>query len=1008
VFVVVLAAGEPFRGTAPSLLQTAPDRRRFLDWLIDAFDGLHCSFRVVAGYRFDTMSDQLGNVDVVVEPHWRAQGATGSLLRGLPVDASCFVVYSDILFRRSLVAAVQAASHEADLVLTVDTMWRRRFVGRAALDIATAEKVRLSDDRTQVLGIELMDASADAEFVGLAYLSPDIVAHLRNVSKVQPACAQWPLPRLFAYLLEEGYRVRAVDALGDWATWDEPQDLARFVLGSKAQTLQRLAGIVKQSVVPPLVVISYRAWLREPDATLADLARFFGGGAVAVRSSAVREDGWASSMAGAFTSLLNVPADQSGSLRRAIDEVFESYDSLDAANEVLVQSMTPKASVSGVVLTRTLSHGAPYLIVNYNDVSAGTDRVTSGVDFSGKTLYCHHTALDSLNAEAPVLGRLSSAVREVVSLVGHDSLDIEFAADEGGNVNLLQVRPIAAHSGNWRGDDKELDDFLAAGEALFSKLQVPTGPVVGRRTVLSVMTDWNPAEMIGLRPRRLAFDLYRYLLTDAVWARQRAEFGYRDLQPTPLMVSLAGYAYIDVRATLNSFVPAALPDRIAEYLVDTQIEHLVGASDKHDKVEFEIATTCFDFAFSAHRTEMRAAGMCDADLDRWAVALHHLTSVAMNPARLEGLDADLNRLEARRSKLRRGPPLKAALALLDDCCRLGTPAFAHYARHAFVATALLRSAVREGVLPADAEGRFLAGIMTVAGELTVDSNALATGKMTQRDFLDKYGHLRPGPYNITVPSYREAPERYLSNLHSVPSCARASGWADGEGMKFSRALAAIDLPDEIEQVEKWMRRAIVGRERAKHIFTRNLSEAIDLIRQHGNALGVDCETLSHLGLDDLRVMALDSTLANDRVWLGARAERNAAAFQTALRVELPPLISDTRDFRIFHQSEAIASYIGSAEVVAEACDLETAESPGAVRGRIVLIRQADPGYDWIFAHAPVGLVTAYGGANSHMTIRAAELRLPAAIGVGESVFEKLRSANLLRLDCAMRRVELLH
>ena len=45
------------------------------------------------------------------------------------------------------------------------------------------------------------------------------------------------------------------------------------------------------------------------------------------------------------------------------------------------------------------------------------------------------------------------------------------------------------------------------------------------------------------------------------------------------------------------------------------------------------------------------------------------------------------------------------------------------------------------------------------------------------------------------------------------------------------------------------------------------------------------------------------------------------------------------------------------------------------------------------------LITKYGGQNSHMSIRSAELRLPACIGVGDSKFEKFKHMKYLTLDC---------
>jgi phosphoenolpyruvate-protein kinase (PTS system EI component) len=75
-----------------------------------------------------------------------------------------------------------------------------------------------------------------------------------------------------------------------------------------------------------------------------------------------------------------------------------------------------------------------------------------------------------------------------------------------------------------------------------------------------------------------------------------------------------------------------------------------------------------------------------------------------------------------------------------------------------------------------------------------------------------------------------------------------------------------------------------------------------------------------------------------------------------------------------------------------------------IDGCIVLIESADPGFDWIFSHEILGLVTQYGGANSHMAIRCAEFGLPAAIGCGEQLFEALAKAPVIELNCAARKL----
>ena len=55
-------------------------------------------------------------------------------------------------------------------------------------------------------------------------------------------------------------------------------------------------------------------------------------------------------------------------------------------------------------------------------------------------------------------------------------------------------------------------------------------------------------------------------------ARQR--MGYRALQTRPLLIALAGCPFIDVRASLHSFLPASLETEVAERVVNAQIELL--------------------------------------------------------------------------------------------------------------------------------------------------------------------------------------------------------------------------------------------------------------------------------------------------------------------------------------------------------------------------------------------------------------------------------------------------
>jgi phosphohistidine swiveling domain-containing protein len=81
------------------------------------------------------------------------------------------------------------------------------------------------------------------------------------------------------------------------------------------------------------------------------------------------------------------------------------------------------------------------------------------------------------------------------------------------------------------------------------------------------------------------------------------------------------------------------------------------------------------------------------------------------------------------------------------------------------------------------------------------------------------------------------------------------------------------------------------------------------------------------------------------------------------------------------------------------------DSPERLKGAILFIPSADPGFDWIFSRGITGFVTQFGGVNSHMAIRASELAVPAVIGAGEALFAHWKKARKICLDCGNQQVQ---
>ena len=131
--------------------------------------------------------------------------------------------------------------------------------------------------------------------------------------------------------------------------------------------------------------------------------------------------------------------------------------------------------------------------------------------------------------------------------------------------------------------------------------------------------------------------------------------------------------------------------------------------------------------------------------------------------------------------------------------------------------------------------------------------------------------------------------------------------------------------------------------------------------------------------------------------------RGKKAHAVAQSIKLPQLIVNQDDIYSFFMGNVEANYITLGKTV-EVIVTEEQFPHVDLGGKIALIRSADPGYDWIFSRGIRGLITMYGGANSHMAIRCAELGIPAVIEAGEESFSLWSQASMLEIDCALRKV----
>jgi phosphohistidine swiveling domain-containing protein len=771
-------------------------------------------------------------------------------------------------------------------------------------------------------------------------------------------------------------------------------------LSSKSKTLETLAGKIKSASVLPLVRFTLEDYQSKPEEIIQNiLARFTE--PLIVRSSSLQEDNELTSNAGEFKTVLNVTPEQSA-LHQAIQEVILSFHDSNGKDEIFIQPMLKEVQIAGVIFTADLDTLAPYYIINY-DENGSTSSVTSGSSNDLKTFVCYKEYIEDIkhtNLKMILLG-----AKECEELFGITSLDIEFAVTKN-QLYILQVRQIV-HKGKEKLENLDLSNALKKVAKKIEKLNRPHPSLLGARSIFGVMPDWNPAEIIGVKPKNLALSLYKELITDEIWAYQRDNYGYRNLRSHPLLISYLGVPFIDVRVSFNSFIPKSLNESISEKLVNFYLESLKDNIRFHDKVEFEIIFSCYFLGVSKKLSKLKEFGFNENEIKRIEFSLLELTNNIINH------ENGLYKNDIKKTELldyRYKQVLSSEISLIDkiywltqDCKRYGTLPFAGVARAGFIAVQFLRSFVEEGIMSEAEYNLFLNSLDTISRRLGRDHSTL-----TKEEFLEIYGHLRPGTYDILSPRYDEDYDNYFKdqkNCHSETGDVKFD-FSEDQKLKITSMLAEHGIKGGFTNIMAFIKEAIEGREYTKFIFTRSLSQILKLIEQLGNRYNIPKQDLAHLDFYEITRMYSSLDHRDVKENLIENIQKNKELYRVTKAVKFPSVILDKEEIYSFFLAKDEPNYVTLGKVRAEVfCeeDLKT----NNLAGSIVCIQSADPGYDYLFSKKIGGLITCYGGANSHMAIRCAELNIPAVIGCGENLFGTLKEANIIEIDSLNKQVKII-
>lgn len=768
--------------------------------------------------------------------------------------------------------------------------------------------------------------------------------------------------------------------------------------GTKAETLEILSTRITSAKILPQIRFKINEWITDSDKILNEInSKNWFEIPLIIRSSSIQEDGFNSSMAGKFESIGNIFGKEE--IVEGIILVIKSFGNYDLLDQIFIQPMLSNVSESGVAFTKDPNTGGEYYVINYDSNSGLTDSVTSGRSNDIETYFYHKLSPIKPNEK---MCSIINLLRELEEIFQATSLDIEYAVSNEV-LYLLQVRTLVLNLSHSSSIDLQKKQLLQI-EKKFKELDKPHPYLLGKKSIFGIMPDWNPAEIIGVRPKPLALSLYKEIITNRIWAKQRKKYGYRDVVGVPLLYDFGGIPYIDVRASFNSFIPKKLDISIANKLCNYYINALNENRHNHDKIEFEIVFSCFTFDLHNRVETLKNYNFDDEECDNLLICLKELTyEIIKNKEKTWKNELNnIKKLEKCHHLIINSDMdnINKIYWLIEDCKKYGTLPFAGLARSGFIAVQILKSLVNVNILTLSDYDNYMMTLNTVSSSLKEDFI-----KLNQEEFLSKYGHLRPGTYDIMSDRYDESPEKYFDweKKCKYNKLTNKFKLKEEQINQIEQLLDKNNFDITVDELLVFINNAIEGREYSKFIFTKTLSDILFLIKKIGISLNFSAEECSYINIQDVLQMYTSCYFTKDQ--LKDSIHRGKNQYLKTVQLSLPPIINSSEEIWNFFLQKSNPNFITLKKFRGEPMELTSEINKGQLDNKIIMINSADPGYDWIFSYDIVGLITMYGGLNSHMAIRANELGIPAIIGSGEKLYQYISSSNIVEIDCANKQVK---
>ena len=313
----------------------------------------------------------------------------------------------------------------------------------------------------------------------------------------------------------------------------------------------------------------------------------------------------------------------------------------------------------------------------------------------------------------------------------------------------------------------------------------------------------------------------------------------------------------------------------------------------------------------------------------------------------------------------------------------------------------MSSFVDQKIISHEDFSNFMGSVSTVTSDISKSLN-----KLGKKEFLKKYGHLRPNTYDINSKNYRTAYDLYFKSISQNNYIKKRFNFSTQQKKIINNFLKNSKIDLSFNRFISFLKESIREREYAKLVFTKSIDMIFENLEIFAKRLGLSKEDAAFVDIHNVLDLYYNLSIHDLKKKFRSEVDSNRSDYETNLKLKLPETITSPNDVYFYYEPENKINFAGNKKTSGEVISISKKINYN-LKDKIVLIESADPGYDFLFSRNIRGLITKYGGVNSHMSIRCSELNIPAAIGVGEKKYNELLKSKIVNLDCITKKLDIL-